>query len=98
MTKESFWLILICLADAVSTFFFIERGMATEANPFMNWVLGYGWGPFFIVKGATVGIAVGYAEWMRRRDPNFARKWMRLAVTLYLLVWTLGVLSLNATG
>lgn len=95
MTRESLMLILICVADTISTFWLIERGLAGEMNPVMDWVLGFGWFAFFAVKGFTVCLAVGFAELVRRRDPLFAQRWMRLAVWLYVSVWTIGVLLGN---
>jgi len=95
ITRESLLLILICLADALSTFWLIEGGLAGEMNPVMDWVLSFGWFAFFAVKVATVVLAVGFAEFVRRRDPGFAQRWMRLAVWLYVSVWTIGVLFGN---
>ncbi len=93
MLKESWGLILICTADALSTYWLITNGLATEFNPIMNWVLGFGWSAFFGVKGATVMLAVSFAEWYRRRNPLFVRRWTRLCIGLYLILWTLGVLT-----
>lgn len=92
MTKESWVLVLICTADALSTYWLITNGFATEFNPIMNWVLGFGWVPFFVVKGATVALAVGFAEWYRQHNPQFVRQWTRLAIGLYVSLWTIGVL------
>ncbi len=93
MLKESWGLILICTADALSTYWLITNELATEFNPIMNWVLGFGWGAFFGVKGATVMLAVGFAEWYRHHNPLFVRRWTRLCIGLYLTLWTLGVLT-----
>ncbi|MER3402161.1 MAG: hypothetical protein C4337_02395 [Armatimonadota bacterium] len=92
MMKESWALVLICLADALSTYWLITHGLATEFNPIMNWVLGFGWAVFFAVKGATVVLAVGFAEWYRRHNPQFVARWLRTGIGLYVSLWTLGVL------
>jgi hypothetical protein len=95
IARESLILMLICVADAISTYWLIQGGLAGEMNPVMDWVLGYGWFAFFAVKGATVVLAVSFAEWVRRRDPGFAQRWMRTAAWLYVSVWTIGVLLGN---
>lgn len=92
--RESVLLILICTLDSVSTFVLIETGVATEMNPLMNWVLGYGWLPFFAVKGITVGLAVGFAEWLHRYS-QVASRWLRVTCWLYLGLWILGVVVGN---
>ncbi len=92
MAKESLALLLICTADALSTYWLITNGFATEFNPIMNWVLGFGWFAFFAVKGATVALAIAFAEVYRKRNPDFVRCWTRLAIGLYLSLWTVGVL------
>lgn len=92
MARESWALLLICLADALSTYWLITTGLATEFNPIMNWVLGFGWFAFFAVKGATVVLAIGFAEWYRKHNPQFVTRWTRLAIGLYVSLWSLGVL------
>lgn len=92
MAKESWALLLICLADALSTYWLITNGLAIEFNPIMNWVLGFGWFAFFAVKGATVVLAVGFAEWYRKHNPHFVARWARLGIGLYISLWTVGVI------
>jgi hypothetical protein len=98
MLKESWVLIAICTLDALSTYWLITNGWATEFNPIMNWVLGFGWGAFFGVKGATVLLAIGFVEWYRRHHLEFARRWTRLCIGLYISLWTLGVMSASLIG
>ncbi|MEN3001846.1 MAG: DUF5658 family protein [Armatimonadota bacterium] len=92
MLKESWVLLVICTLDALSTYWLITSGWATEFNPIMNWVLGFGWSAFFGVKGATVLLAIGFMEWYRRHDLAFVRRWARLCIALYMSLWTVGVL------
>ncbi|GBC94050.1 hypothetical protein HRbin15_02556 [bacterium HR15] len=93
MLKESWVLIAICVIDALSTYWLITNGWATEFNPLMNWVLGFGWSAFFGVKGVTLLLAVGFMEWYRRHNPAFVRRWTRLCIGLYVSLWMAGVLT-----
>jgi hypothetical protein len=53
--KETWGLCLLVIADALSTYWLITRGYATEFNPLMGWLIQLSWGAFFGVKFATVG-------------------------------------------
>ncbi len=98
MLKESWILTAICAFDALSTYWLITNGWATEFNPIMNWVLSHGWSAFFGVKAGTVVLAVGFMEWYRRHNLAFVRRWTRLCIGLYLSLWTLGVLIASLKG
>lgn len=93
MLKESWVLIAICTLDALSTYWLVTNGWATEFNPIMNWVLSFGWGAFFGVKGATLLLAVGFMEWYRQRNLAFARRWLRFCIGAYVSLWMVGVLT-----
>ena len=93
MLKESWVLVILCTLDALSTYWLITNGLATEFNPIMNWVLGFGWGAFFGVKGATALLTVGFMEWYRRHNGAFVRRWTRLCIGLYVSLWFAGVLT-----
>lgn len=95
MLKESIGLIFICALDAISTYWLIEGGMATEANPLMNMALQHSWAMFFGIKGLTVALAVGFAEWYRQRDAAYSIRWLRLTIFLYITIWCGGVLAGN---
>lgn len=90
--KETWGLILLVMADALSTYWLITQGYATEFNPIMDWLIQIGWGAFFSVKFLTLGMAVGLAEWYRRRNPLFVRRWLRFGFTAYLALWLGGAL------
>ncbi len=85
--KETWGLILLVLADSMSTYWLITRGYATEFNPIMNWFIQLSWGAFFVVKFLTLGMAVGLAEWYRRQNPVFVKRWLRFGFTAYLTLW-----------
>jgi hypothetical protein len=42
------------------------------------------------VKFATLGMAIGLAEWYRRRNPLFVRRWLRFGALAYLTLWVGG--------
>ncbi|GIV07887.1 MAG: hypothetical protein KatS3mg017_1089 [Fimbriimonadales bacterium] len=90
--KETWELILLVLADSLSTYWLITQGFATEFNPIMNWFIQISWGAFFAVKFLTLGMAVGLAEWYRRRNPMFVRRWLRFGFTAYLTIWLGGAI------
>ncbi len=92
MSRESWILTLIVLADTFATYWLITAGLATEANPIMDWFISISWFAFFAVKGATLGLAIVFAEWYRRKKPEFVRSWLRVGIVGYLTIWTLGVL------
>jgi hypothetical protein len=45
--KETWGLCLLVIADALSTYWLITQGYATEFNPLMNWLIQLSWGAFF---------------------------------------------------
>ena len=96
--KETWGLCLLVIADALSTYWLITRGYATEFNPLMNWLIQLSWGAFFGVKFATLAMAVGLAEWYRRRNPLFVRRWLRAGALAYLTLWVVGVAVSSLAG
>ncbi len=64
-------LLMLNLFDALATLFWVEAGLATEANPVMAQALNLGPGLFILSKITLVSLAVGLL-W-RHRDRSFAR-------------------------
>lgn len=85
--KETWGLCLLVIADTLSTYWLITRGYATEFNPLMDWLIQVSWGAFFFVKFAILAMAVGLAEWYRRHNPPFVRRWVRFGAWAYLTLW-----------
>ena len=54
-------IVLLCcnVVDAFSTLHFVEQGLATEANPVMNWLLNAGPVAFVSAKLAIVTLGAG---------------------------------------
>lgn len=71
-------LMLLMLADAVSTLLLLKGGLATEANPLMALVIGWSWVGFILGKGC-LGFMAGL---MLRRISKAAR----LVALLYVCV------------
>jgi|GEM_PF-3009670 len=64
-------LVMLNLFDALATLFWVEAGLATEANPVMAQALDSGPALFILSKVALVSLAVGLL-W-RLRAERFAR-------------------------
>lgn len=92
LSRESWILLLIVLADTFSTYWLIRAGLAVEANPIVDWFIQLSWFAFFAVKGATLAVAILFAEWYRRKNADFVQRWLRYGILGYLSIWTLGVL------
>ncbi|BCW99562.1 MAG: DUF5658 family protein [Armatimonadota bacterium] len=95
LCPESVMLVLICVADAVSTLFLVGRGLATEANPLMAWCLERGALVFLTVKAASFAPFVAMCEIYRRRNPVTGRLFIRVGFWAYLLAYLLLVLVVN---
>lgn len=88
-------LLVLNLLDAIFTVFWLEAGVATEANPLMDTLLQ--WGPVPFVLGKTLLVSAGsYLLWHRRRRPLSVIGIMVLFLAYYwLLLYHLKALNLN---
>jgi hypothetical protein len=50
------------------------------------------------VKFATLAMAVGLAEWYRRHNPRFVRRWLRAGALAYLTLWVVGAAVSSLVG
>lgn len=96
--RETWGLVLLVIADSLSTYWFCTQGYATELNPIMDWFIQISWGAFFVVKFAALCMAIGLAEWYRRRNPLFVRRWLRFGAIAYLTLWIGGAVLSNLLG
>lgn len=92
---DSIVLVLICLADMLSTLFFVLRGAATEQNPIMAACLNTGPWMFVLVKLASFVPFVVAIEIYRKRNAAFAGWACRSAIVLYVVTFTVLTLGLN---
>jgi len=72
------------LVDALGTLTWLQMGLATEANPIMNWALEMGPAVFILSKVALVCLAV--ALLWKHRDVAVARLALVPVAMLYALI------------
>lgn len=90
-------LVMIGLADLITTLFWLATGQATEVNPIMAAVLATSLVLFIFVKVATLGAYVATIEWYRRhRNASFARLVSRVTLIAYVGVYTVSFAAVNA--
>ncbi len=84
ISRESLLLATICVADLITTLWFVRDGNAMEANPIMRHYLELGIWPFVVAKSAMVLGPLVILEWARTRRPRFVTSMLRLGILLYL--------------
>ena len=90
-------LVIIGLADLLTTLFWLHRGYAIEINPIMAAVLRCGVGLFVALKLATLAAYVIVMEWYRRRrSAAFARTVGRITLAGYLALYSISFAFVNA--
>lgn len=97
LSTESIVLIAICLADMLSTLYFVLHGMATEQNPIMAACIQHSPALFVFVKLVSFVPFVVAVELYRRRNPGFARKACLCAIGLYLVTFVALTAGINMT-
>ena len=83
ISRESCFLIWVCVADTLLTIALLAMGIAEEANPLMARFLQYGFAAFYLVKLATVVPAIILAESYRRHNPIFVRRVLQTGTVGY---------------
>ena len=87
ISRETAWLLGICLFDTVSSALLFHYGMASEANPVLRPFAEAGTLPFVLAKSATFLPALAAGEWYRRRRPEFVLPLLRGAAILYTAIY-----------
>lgn len=95
VSAESLILVAICLADMISTLFFVLRGTAVEQNPLMAMCLKQGPVVFVLVKLASFVPFVLAIELYRRRNAAFARLACRTAIAAYVVTFAVMTVGCN---
>jgi len=95
ISRESFCLIAICLADTLLTIVLLASGLAKEANPLMVYCVDRGYDTFCFVKLGTLIPTVAAAEMYRRYNPAFVRRALRVGIIAYLCLYFGGLLVAN---
>lgn len=95
VSAESLILVVICLADMISTLIFVLRGCAVEQNPVMAACLRKGPEVFVLVKLASFVPFVLAIELYRKRNAVFARFACRMAITAYVVTFAVMTVGCN---
>ena len=88
---DSLLLLLICVADMLSTLYFVHAGMATESNPLMAYWLKMGDGAFCAAKIASFLPLLFVAAHYRQSRPKLVSLSLKTAIILYLTIYLVAV-------
>ncbi|MCE5199384.1 MAG: DUF5658 family protein [Armatimonadota bacterium] len=89
-------LLVIGLADLVSTMFWLHTGQVIEANPVMATLLSASLPLFVLTKLGTLLAYVGVMEWYRRhKNPQFAQIVASITVTAYVGIYAVSFCMVN---
>lgn len=95
ISAESLVLISVCLADMLSTMYYVGAGVAVEQNPIMAYFMNIGMGIFVIAKLFSFIPFIVAVEIYRRNNPLFALKAIRLAIAAYVIVFIVCTIGCN---
>lgn len=93
VSDEGVAITFICLADLITTLYWIREGIAWEGNPMLAHFLEMGTVPFIVVKIVTFLPAICLAEWYRPRNPVLIRKVMRWVIAGYIIGYVAGIMA-----
>ena len=95
---ESVVLGALCLFDLVSTVCLIHFGLATEANPLLDFYIRNGGMICFAAAKILLSMGPLFAlEVIRRRRPRLVQGLLRLGIVLYLTTYGLGGALANSS-
>jgi hypothetical protein len=89
MSPENVALFVICMADMLSTLYFVHSGAAVEDNPVFRQLLQRGDGTFVFMKFASFMPLIATSTYYRRRRPKLIIGAMRLTVGVYIALYIL---------
>lgn len=89
-------LLIVGLADLITTIFWLHSGQAIEMNPLMAGVLSISMLLFVAVKISTLGAFVAVIEWYRRhRSASLARFTSKATLIAYIGIYSMSFLAVN---
>jgi len=88
---DSLLLLLICVADMLSTLYFVHAGMAIESNPLMAFWLKMGDGAFCVAKVTSFLPLLFVAAYYRDSRPKLVSLSLRCAIVMYLVIYVVAV-------
>ena len=89
LSPENIALFVVCIADLVSTLYFVHQGMAVEDNPVYRDFLSRGDGVFVGMKLLSFMPLIAVSTYYRRRRPRLIVGAMRFTVAVYVLMYVL---------
>lgn len=95
ISRESWIIAAICVADLVSTLIFVHHHGAKEGNPLMDFYLQKGVIPFILAKCTMFVLPIAIIEWARRHNPAFVRRMARFAIAAYIGLYVVVVAKEN---
>jgi hypothetical protein len=95
ITRESWILAAIGIADLVTTIVFIEHHGAEEANPLFRHFWNMGLPAFILAKLVLLACPLFILEWARKRSPRFTIRALRGGIAAYILMYGIGFARLN---
>ena len=95
ISRESWIIAAICVADLLSTLIFVNYHGAREGNPLMDFYLQKGVIPFVLAKCTMFLFPIAIIEWARRHNPDFVRRMARFAIAAYIGLYLVVVAKQN---
>ena len=89
LSPENIALFVVCIADLVSTLYFVHKGMAVEDNPVYREFLSRGDGVFVGMKLLSFMPLIAVSTYYRRRRPRLIVGAMWFTVAVYVLMYVL---------
>lgn len=96
IARESWIITAICIADLITTLWFVGIHGAGEANPIMRFFLLQGVIAFILAKCLLFVGPLVILEWARCQRPVFVRSMLRVAIAGYIGMYGVGVWKINA--
>jgi len=87
LSPENIALFVVCIADLVSTLYFVHQGMAVEDNPVYREFLNQGDGVFVGMKLLSFMPLIAVSTYYRRRRPRLIVGAMRFTVAVYVVMY-----------
>jgi hypothetical protein len=95
IARESWLILVIGLADLVTTIVFIRAHGAQEANPLFRRYWEMSPAAFVVAKLMLLAGPLAILEWARRRNPRFVMFALRTAIAGYVVMYGVGYYRLN---
>src|SRR6476469_2202225 len=95
ISRESWIIACIGVADLVTTLVWVHYHGAREANPLFAHYLAMGFVWFALMKVVLLAGPILLLEWARGHKPMFTRRASQFAIAAYLCMYGVGVAKLN---